>query len=89
MSKICEKLIPNRLNPIIFSKKLIPDHQFGFRNCHATIEQVNRLTVKIQETFENKQYCSGAFLDVAQAFDKVWHKGLLYKLKFQKIYINY
>ena len=81
ISKICEKLILNRLNPIIYSKKLIPDHQFGFRNCHATIEQVNRLTVKIQETFENKQYFCGAFLDIAQAFDKVWHKGLLYKLK--------
>ena len=26
-------------------------------------------------------YCSAVFLDVKQAFDRVWHEGLLYKLK--------
>jgi retron-type reverse transcriptase len=25
--------------------------------------------------------CTSVFLDIQQAFDKVWHKGLLYKLK--------
>jgi hypothetical protein len=29
---------------------------------------------------ENKQYCTAAFLDVSQAFDKVWQEGLLCKL---------
>ena len=24
----------------------------------------------------------GMFLDISKAFDKVWHKGLLFKLKF-------
>ena len=30
---------------------------------------------------ENKLYCSVAFLDISQAFDKVWHVGLLCKIK--------
>jgi len=30
---------------------------------------------------ENQQYCTDAFLDVRQAFDKVWHPGLLFKIK--------
>lgn len=30
---------------------------------------------------ERKKYCSAAFLDVSQAFDKVWHTGLLFKLR--------
>jgi hypothetical protein len=30
---------------------------------------------------EANQYCTAAFLDISQAFDKVWHEGLLYKLK--------
>lgn len=29
----------------------------------------------------HKEYCSAAFLDIQQAFDKVWHKGLLCKIK--------
>jgi hypothetical protein len=30
---------------------------------------------------ENQQYCTAAFLDVSQAFDKVWHSVLLLKIK--------
>jgi len=30
---------------------------------------------------EAGRYCSAIFLDVSQAFDKVWHRGLLYKIK--------
>jgi hypothetical protein len=33
-------------------------------------------------------YCSAAFLHISQAFDKVWHIGLLYKLR-QSLPINY
>ena len=32
--------------------------------------------------FRRKHYgCTAIFLDVSQAFDKVWHPGLLYKIK--------
>ena len=30
---------------------------------------------------ENKSFCTAAFIDISQAFDKVWHTGLLYKVK--------
>lgn len=45
------------------------------------MHQVHRLTDTIASALENKKYCTGLFLDVAQAFDKVWHNGLLFKLK--------
>lgn len=67
--------------PVIEESKLIPDHQFGFRQKHATIEQIHRLIYNIQRVFEERKYYSAVFLDVSQAFDKVRHKGLLYKLK--------
>jgi hypothetical protein len=37
---------------------------------------VHRITDIIEKTLENKGVCSAVFLDVAQAFDRVWHKGL-------------
>ena len=44
------------------------------------IDQVHRNKDIIERALEENQICSTLFLDVAQAFDKVWHKGLIYKL---------
>lgn len=83
LSKLFEKLFLKRLKPHLDSLDIIPEHQFGFREQHATIEQVHRVVEQINNTFERKKYCSAAFLDITQAFDKVWHQGLLCKLKTQ------
>lgn len=80
LSKIFERLILKSLAPHIDSRNLIPNHQFGFREKHSTVEQVHRITNLIRETFESKQYCSALFIDISQAFDKVWHEGLIYKI---------
>jgi hypothetical protein len=81
LAKVLEKLILRQLTPIIADNKLIPSPQFGFRTKHGTIEQVHRVVHKINDDLENKLFCSAAFIDISQAFDKVWHTGLLYKLK--------
>lgn len=60
---------------------LLPNHQFGFREHHSTTQQVHRIINKIAMSLEEKKYCSAVFLDISQAFDKVWHSGLLFKLK--------
>lgn len=83
LSKLLEKLLLKRLKPIIEETNLIPEHQFGFRNGHSTVDQVHRVTNVISKALEEKKYCCGVFLDVSQAFDKVWHKGLLIKLRDQ------
>lgn len=60
-------------------RKLIPSHQYGFREKHSTIEQAHRITKIIEDSLENKKICSSIFLDVAQAFDRVWHLGFKHK----------
>ena len=81
ISKVFEKLLLKRLQSVIEERRLIPDHQFGFRTKHSTIDQVYRLTNEIEKTLEERKICSSAFLDVSQAFDKVWHEGLKLKLR--------
>ena len=76
-----EKLFIIRLKTIIERKNLIPNHQFGFRSNHSTIDQVHRITDVIEKTIEEKKIGSTIFLDVAQACDKVWHIGLIHKIK--------
>ena len=78
ISKIFEKM---HLRSIIEKKNLIPNHQFALQNEHSTIDQVHRITNIFEKTLEEKRTCSTIFLDVARAFDKVWHRGLKYKLE--------
>lgn len=49
ISKLFEKLLLKRLKPIIEERKLIPTHQFGFREKHSTIERVHRITKVIED----------------------------------------
>jgi len=81
LSKILEKILLRRLLPIIEAQEIIPHHQFGFRPHHSTIQQCHRVTDFIASSLELGEYCPGVFLDISQAFDRVWHLGLLSKLK--------
>jgi hypothetical protein len=87
-SKVFENLLLKRLLPLVEHPNLIPNHQFGFRPRHSTIEQTHRLIRVLNDALDNSQYCSAAFLDISQAFDKVWHTGLLYMLR-RSLLLNY
>ena len=81
LSKLFEKLFVTKLEPILDRKRILPDRQFGFRQKQATTGQVHRMTNEINKALESNKYCTAAFLDIRQAFDKVWHTGLLYKIR--------
>lgn len=81
ISKLFERLLLSKITPYLNNSSIIPQHQFGFREKHGTIEQVHRIVSEISKAFVEKKYCSAIFLDVAQAFDKVWHDGLIHKIK--------
>ena len=50
-----ELLLIQELTPIVETESLIPDHQFGFRKKHGTIEQVHRVVDVINKAFEDKK----------------------------------
>ena len=39
------------------------------------------ITHEIYKSFDNRYEVRGVLLDISKASDKVWHKGLIYKLK--------
>jgi hypothetical protein len=81
IAKLLEKLLLNKINQDSNPQNWIPNHKFGFRRAHSTIQQSHRIANIISKALNNKQYCTAVFLDIAQAFDKVWHPGLLFKIK--------
>lgn len=60
--------------------KIIPLHQLGFKPKHFTYHQLQRIPEIILNGFENKEYATTAFFEVAQTFDRIWHQGLILKL---------
>lgn len=77
-SKLYERILLNRIKPFLH---IISKYQFGFKTQHSTCHQIQRISEIIVHGFENKQYTTVVFLDLTQAFDKVWHRGLEIKLK--------
>lgn len=78
IGKLFERILLARLKP--FTEQHLPDQQFGFRARHNTEQQVLRLVEYIQEGYQHREHTGCIFLDVAKAFDRVWHDGLIYKL---------
>ena len=66
LSKPFEKLLTNRLLPLLEDLKTLPDHQVGFRKQHSTIEQIHRITHNISQTLEKK--------NIAQRYSLIFNR---------------
>ena len=80
-SKIFEKIIFDEVYHFLFSNNLLSKHQSGFRPGDSTINQLLSITNDIYRSFEEGCETRAVFLDISKAFDKVWHEGLVFKLK--------
>ena len=59
---------------------LIYENQSGFRPGNSCINQLLSITHEIYQCFDDSLKVRAVFLDISKAFDKVWHKGLIFKL---------
>ena len=67
----------------MIQSNLLNSCQSGFRPNNSCINQLISITHNIYRAFDANPSLEvrGVFLDLSKAFDKVWHEGLLYKLK--------
>jgi retron-type reverse transcriptase len=80
VGKVLEKVILTRLVRATNENHVLPDEQFGFRPKHSTADQLIHVTEFISQGINQNESTGAIFLDVAKAFDTVWHDGLVYKL---------
>ena len=80
LGKIAERMVNNRLYHWLEQNKLLSSMQAGFRKGSRTEDQLFRFVQNVMDGFQNKKNTTAVFIDLQQAYDRVWRKGLLMKM---------
>ena len=63
------------------ANSLISKNESGFRPDDSCINKLFSIAHEIYQSFDDNLEVRAVFLDISKAFDKVRHKGLIFKLK--------
>ena len=81
VSKVSGKLANNRIVNHLEKCGLFSDLQYGFRSSQSTKDLLTVVSDRIARAFNRSGAIRAVALDISKAFDRVWHAGLLHKLK--------
>ena len=81
VSKVFEKLVNNRIVDHLEKFGLFSGFQHGFRSSRSTADLLTVISDRIARAFNRSGATRAVALDISKAFDRVWHAGLLQKLK--------
>ena len=81
VSKVFETLINDALVSHLEKSGLFVDSQYGFRSSRSTADLLSVITERIYRVLDESRVARAVALDISKAFDKVWHAGLLHKLR--------
>ena len=76
-----ERMAANRLRWWLESNQRLDKFQSGFRQRRSTVDQIMRLADDAHKAINNKHYALTVMLDLEKAFDLVWHRGLIFKMR--------
>ena len=85
VSKVFEKLVNKRIVDHLEKCGLFSDFQYGFRSSQSTADLLTAAPDRTARAFNRSGATQAVALDISKAFDRVWHAGLLHKLKSYKI----
>ena len=80
-SKILERLIYNKMFEFFTGNELISFHQSGFKPGDSCTNHYVLLTIFINLSMTASRQELSFLTYISKAFDKVWHEGVIYKLK--------
>ena len=81
LGKLMERCIHKHISNYLKQNNVITHFQSGFQSGDSTINQLVYLNNTFLNALDKGKEIRIVFCDVSKAFDRVWHKGLLFKLK--------
>ena len=88
LGKLAERMINARLYWWLETNQILNVHQAGFRKGQRTEDLLFRMTQQIIDGFHQKKSTVGIFVDLQQAYDRVWRNGLFMKMQESGIHGN-
>jgi hypothetical protein len=85
LAKVFEKIVFKYLFNFFRTNFMISIWQSGFLPGTSTVTQLIEIYDQFCKAVAKGKDVRVVFLDISKAFDTVWHKGLIYKLKAQGI----
>ena len=79
--KVLERIIFKHVYNFLNTNKLLYKYQSGFLPKHSTTYQLIDIYHHICQAMDHGQFSCIVFCDISKAFDRVWHSGLLFKLR--------
>lgn len=80
-SKVMERIVFNTMYEYFIANDLLIKENSGFKKNDSTINQLVHIVHNIYKGLDDKKDVCMVFLDISKAFDRVYHEGLIFKLK--------
>ena len=81
VSKVFEKLLNTRIVDHLKKCRLFSDFQYGFRSYRPTADLLTVVSDRIATAFNRSVATRAVALDIPKTFYRVWHAGLLHKIR--------
>ena len=81
VGKVLEKIIHKHLFNFIRDNNILTTLQSGFIPGDSAVNQLVDIYNTFYHSLDQGKEVRAVFCDISKAFDRVWHRGLLYKLE--------
>ena len=79
--KLLEKIVVKHLHNFIIEKNILYKYQSGFQSGDSTTNQLVEIYNTIISNLDKGRDVRFVFCDISKAFDRVWHEGIIFKLR--------
>ena len=86
--KVFERLLNNRIIDRLEKWGLCSDFKYGFRSPWSTADNFTVVSDRISKAFNRSGPTGAVPLNKSKALDRVWHAGLLHKIKSYGISVS-